>query len=62
MLGLTFGDSPKFARRYVNIAETIVQAVRRYCDDVQTGNFPTDAESYHAPASLKGRDANPILR
>jgi len=62
MLGLTFQDAPKFARRYANVGEIISNAVREYCADVQSGNFPADAESYHAPASMKGRKAIPIAR
>lgn len=62
MLGLTFQDPPKFARRYANLGETISQAVRDYCADVQNGTFPTDAESYHAPTSVKGRKTIPIAR
>ncbi len=61
MLGLTFQDPPKFARRYANIGEIISNAVRQYCDDVRTGVFPTDAESYHA-AGLKARKTIPIAR
>jgi len=62
MLGLTFQEPPKFARRYANIGETISQAVRQYCEDVQSGQFPTDAESYHTPASVKSRKAIAIAR
>lgn len=62
MLGLTFQEPPKFARRYANVGETISSAVREYCADVQSGSFPSDAESYHAPASLKGRKTIPIAR
>jgi len=62
MLGLTFQDAPKFARRYANVGETIANAVREYCADVQSGNFPSDAESYHAPGSVKGRKTIPIAR
>jgi 3-methyl-2-oxobutanoate hydroxymethyltransferase len=62
MLGLTFQDAPKFARRYANIGEIISGAVREYCADVKSGNFPTDAESYHAPGSVKGRRTIPIAR
>jgi 3-methyl-2-oxobutanoate hydroxymethyltransferase len=47
MVGLTFQAAPKFARRYANVGETIAAAVREYCADVQSGNFPSDAESYH---------------
>jgi 3-methyl-2-oxobutanoate hydroxymethyltransferase len=51
MLGLTFQEPPKFARRYVNLSEIISNAVHQYCGDVQDGNFPSDAESYHAPGA-----------
>jgi 3-methyl-2-oxobutanoate hydroxymethyltransferase len=62
MLGLTFQEPPKFARRYANVGEMISNAVREYCADVQNGSFPSDAESYHAPAGLKGRKTIPIAR
>jgi len=62
MLGLTFQNAPKFARRYANIGEIISKAVREYCADVQSGSFPTDAESYHAPANVKGRKTIAIAR
>jgi 3-methyl-2-oxobutanoate hydroxymethyltransferase len=62
MLGLTFQGAPKFARRYANVGETIFSAVREYCADVERGSFPTDAESYHAPSSAKGRKTIPIAR
>jgi 3-methyl-2-oxobutanoate hydroxymethyltransferase len=53
LLGLTFQEPPKFARRYANVGEVISQAVREYCADVQRGSFPSDAESYHAPSAIK---------
>jgi 3-methyl-2-oxobutanoate hydroxymethyltransferase len=62
MLGLTFQDAPKFARRYVNVGEIISNAVKEYCADVQKGSLPTDAESYHAPRSVKGRRTIPMAR
>ena len=62
VLGLTFQEAPKFARRYANVAEVISKAVREYCDDVQSGTFPSDAESYHAPSAMKARKAFPMAR
>lgn len=62
LLGLTFQDAPKFARRYANVGEVISQAVREYCEDVRGGAFPSDAESYHAPSAMRGRKAIPIAR
>jgi 3-methyl-2-oxobutanoate hydroxymethyltransferase len=53
LLGLTFQEPPKFARRYASVGEVISQAVREYCADVQGGSFPSDAESYHAPNAIQ---------
>src|SRR3989454_8761782 len=55
LLGLTFGQTPKFARRYAKVGEIISKAVREYCDDVREGGFPSDAESYHAPQATRDR-------
>jgi 3-methyl-2-oxobutanoate hydroxymethyltransferase len=55
MLGLTFNAPPKFARQYANAGKIISNAVRGYCEDVQNGNFPSDAESYHAQQAAKNR-------
>jgi 3-methyl-2-oxobutanoate hydroxymethyltransferase len=54
MLGLTFGQTPKFSRQYADISEIISGAVREYCEDVRNSSFPSDAESYHAQIG-KGR-------
>lgn len=62
ILGLTFQDAPKFARRYANVGEIISNAVREYCADVQNGSFPTDDESYHAPTNANSRKAIAIDR
>jgi 3-methyl-2-oxobutanoate hydroxymethyltransferase len=53
LLGLTFEQTPKFARKYANLGEIISSAVREYCADVQSGNFPSDNESYHSGAAAK---------
>ena len=55
ILGLTFQQTPKFARQYAHVGEIITNAVREYCDDVRAGGFPSDAESYHAPQNVKER-------
>ena len=53
MVGLTTGHTPKFARRYANLAAEISRAASEYCDDVRSGKFPSDAESYHSPAEQR---------
>jgi 3-methyl-2-oxobutanoate hydroxymethyltransferase len=44
---------PKFARQYADVGRIISDAVREYCEDVKTGTFPSDGESYHAARTLK---------
>ncbi len=53
LVGLTNGNVPKFARRYANIAEIISRAAGEFCEDVRSGRFPSDAESYHLPAEAR---------
>jgi 3-methyl-2-oxobutanoate hydroxymethyltransferase len=55
LLGLTFGQTPKFARQYASVGEIISGAVREYCNDVRSNGFPSDAESYHALQTTKTR-------
>ena len=49
LLGLFDKFAPKFSKRYVNLKEIIGGAVRQYIDEVQHGDFPTDAHSFHSP-------------
>jgi 3-methyl-2-oxobutanoate hydroxymethyltransferase len=46
LLGLTEGKTPKFVRRYANLREISLDALRRYKEDVESGKFPGDEESY----------------
>ena len=62
LLGLTFNEPPKFARRYANVGEAISRAVKEYCADVKEGSFPSDAESYHVTTNAKIRRTIPISR
>ena len=49
LLGLTSGHLPKFVRQYANLHEVATEAVRSWFEDVETGDFPSDDESYHMP-------------
>ncbi|HMD38150.1 MAG TPA: 3-methyl-2-oxobutanoate hydroxymethyltransferase [Candidatus Acidoferrum sp.] len=60
LVGLTFGKTPKFARKYADIGKMIAKAVREYCDDVRGGMFPTDGESYHAAQTVKEEAEAPV--
>ena len=49
ILNLTFAPPAKFVRRYVDVASVISDALNAYKNDVQTGGYPGDGESYHLP-------------
>jgi len=49
LLGLTFSPAAKFVRRYADVGATISGAVLAYKEDVKSGAFPSEAESYHLP-------------
>ena len=46
MLGINQGFSPRFLRRYADLASVINDAVGHYVDDVKTGDFPNETEQY----------------
>lgn len=46
MLGINKGFSPKFLRRYADLATVINDAVGHYIDDVKSGDFPNENEQY----------------
>jgi 3-methyl-2-oxobutanoate hydroxymethyltransferase len=49
LLGLGAGRIPKFVRQYADLGEIAVAAVTRFFEDVQKGDFPAEAETYHMP-------------
>ncbi len=53
LIGLNSGRTPKFARRYANLADVIARAVSEYADDVRGGRFPADSESFHLPPEVR---------
>ena len=46
MLGINMGFTPRFLRRYANLADTMTTAVREYISDVKSGDFPDKSEEY----------------
>jgi 3-methyl-2-oxobutanoate hydroxymethyltransferase len=46
LVGLSFGHTPKFVRRYGDAGALIADAVGRYAADVRERAFPSEAESY----------------
>ncbi len=39
--------TPKFVKKYANIAEVVTNAIRQYCEEVRSGVFPQDEHCYH---------------
>lgn len=46
MLGINQDFSPKFLRRYADLATVMTEGVQNYIADVKSGDFPSVAESY----------------
>lgn len=46
MLGINKGFSPKFLRRYADLATIIDSAIKNYITDVKDGDFPNANEQY----------------
>ncbi len=46
MLGLFEDFRPRFVRRYAALADEMDKAFRQYIQDVKSGNFPNESESY----------------
>jgi 3-methyl-2-oxobutanoate hydroxymethyltransferase len=49
LLGLTFAPPAKFVRRYADVGSVISNALAAFKDDVKSGGYPSDGESYHLP-------------
>lgn len=46
MLGINTEFKPRFLRKYLNLHEQITTAVQQYVEDVRSGDFPNESESY----------------
>ena len=46
MLGLYTKFHPRFVRRYAQLGEAMREAFQRYAEDVKSGDFPSEDESY----------------
>jgi 3-methyl-2-oxobutanoate hydroxymethyltransferase len=46
MLGLTTGYTPRFVRKYGDLASVVRDAAAQYCRDVSNGEFPGPGEQY----------------
>src|SRR5262245_28442954 len=61
IVNLTFAPPAKFVRRYGDAATLVRHAVAQFKTDVESGSYPSDAESYHLPKETRA-DLEAILR
>ena len=53
LIGFTFGRQPRFVRQYANVSQVITDAITQWMDDVKSGDYPNEAESYGLPKEVK---------
>lgn len=46
MLGLNKGFNPRFLRRYADLNSAATEAVKKYIEDIKSGDFPNKEEQY----------------
>jgi 3-methyl-2-oxobutanoate hydroxymethyltransferase len=46
LIGQFQAFTPKFVKKYANVAEVITQAMQAYCEDVRADRFPEDKHCY----------------
>ena len=46
LIGQFQAFTPKFVKKYCNVAEVVTEAMRQYCDDVRKGAFPEEKHCY----------------
>lgn len=52
LVGLTFGRLPRFVRPYADIRQVMTDGVQNWMDDVKSGVYPSDDESYGLPEGV----------
>jgi 3-methyl-2-oxobutanoate hydroxymethyltransferase len=53
LIGQFQAFTPKFVKKYCDVATMITQAMAAYCEDVRAGRFPEDQHCYHMKAGEK---------
>jgi len=61
LLGMTFGRQPRFVRQYVNLRDVMTEAVQRWANDVKTGAYPNENESYGLTDETKA-ELTPVMK
>lgn len=53
MLGMFQAFTPKFVKKYANVAEVEINAFKEYIKEVKNGEFPKDEHVYHVKDDIK---------
>ncbi len=53
LIGFTFGRLPRFVRKYADVSDVISGAITNWMNDVKTGSYPSEEESYGLPAETR---------
>jgi 3-methyl-2-oxobutanoate hydroxymethyltransferase len=62
LIGFTFGRQPRFVRQYANVSDVITNAITAWMDDVKTGNYPSDKESYGLPEDVELEELREVTK
>ena len=46
LVGMTFGRQPRFVRQYSSVRDVMTEAIQNWTNDVKTGAYPNEKESY----------------
>lgn len=46
LVGMTFGRQPRFVRQYANVRGVMTEAIQNWTNDVKSGAYPNEKESY----------------
>jgi len=55
LVGYATEHKAKFVRAYADLSTEISRAATKYCEDVRSGHFPSDAECYHSATEARER-------
>ena len=61
LVGLSFGNKPRFVRQYADLRAAMTDAVSRFAEDVRSGVYPSEAESYALPAEASAELASMLV-
>ena len=60
LLGIAFTPTrPRFVKQYADLRHAMTEAIQTFADEVRSGAYPTEAESYPLPPNINLKFASP---